>query len=215
MRGTSHLSAPGPGNPAHRSACCSPYMLWPLPLTFLDSPCPLLGMPSLLLLICQDLVTAVSSAELSLMPARAESGFFFSEITSQQILHLLFGGQSAVSGRSAFISASRSHNITGVNSSGHAIFYCSTIPGGGVFFCMDTDTHRYQVRSPADEKGDGEGTPPSREFLNLFNTYLLSIFHMLNIVLDAGDSAMQKTFKQKSLPVRSVYPVGGTEKLSR
>nr|KAF6422668.1 hypothetical protein HJG63_008510 [Rousettus aegyptiacus] len=50
-------------------------------------------MPSLLLLICQDLVTAVSSAELSLMPARAESGFFFSEITSQQILHLLFGDQ--------------------------------------------------------------------------------------------------------------------------
>lgn len=71
------------------------------------------------------------------------------------------------------------------------------------------------LRSPADEKGDGEGTPPSREFLNLFNTYLLSIFHMLSIVLDAGDSAMQKTFKQKSLPVRSVYPVGGTEKLSR
>lgn len=111
-------------------------------------------------------------------------------------------------------------HITGVNSSGHVRAHstgstCYPIAPPlpeGVFICMDTDTHRYQVRSPAGEKGDGEGTPLSHAFINSFNIYLLSIFHMLNIVSHAGDSAMKKTFRQKSLPVRSVYISLGGER---
>lgn len=58
---------PVPGNLAHRPICCSLNM-WLLSLTFLHGLCPLLGMPSLLLPICQDPVIVVLSRALSLMP---------------------------------------------------------------------------------------------------------------------------------------------------
>ena len=89
--------------------------------------------------------------------------------------------------------------------------HCSTILRG-VFTCVNPDPHRYQVRSPAGRKGEGERRGHDlfllrklHSFINSFNIYLLSFFSPKRYYLFLEREERREKERERNTDVREKH----------